>query len=492
MRKELGGAKISMAQALYRALQIGWRRRLFVLIPFLVSIPLSIIGSDLLPEKYVARTLLFFQASSTNPLQSQSDRTQTPTISIYDEINALLKSAHILDSALKQIMGEEYPKTEKQQALAREELADSLSIRQLGRNFYEFHLKSSDPQGMGEKLEVVMSRFLETLLTSDRAPSTSVQLVLNRRKFEMQQAQKALEEFEGDIGKEQTARNMPIKAGQLKEMVPRLEAKKQELKTVKLTIDKVLRETGEERPNRVDRGWETAAELTSDPSPTHLTQNIKNMFKRLLPVSSEVGLTESSEVVTGKKPHPRSAKIDELKAKRDQLQDEVDQLAANVQAINATLAEGDRNIELGKRLKRHLQETTAAYQSYTRRYADSGSEQPLQLVGSPGDIKVIDPPMDPKFPDLSRKMYIIAGILAGLVLGSSAAIVAEVLDQRLRHPAEFVAILGAPVICRLPTSRGIDDSQSQKIEVTQTIPSVTQLMRSNLRAEKSPTPKVTA
>jgi len=485
MRDGVNAVESSLAKNVHYFIEIVWRRRFFILVPLLVSIPLIVIGSAYLPVRYTARTLLFFENAISDPLRLERVRYQYQrrAPSLHDEINALLKSGFIIDSALKQIMGEEYPKTATQQALARQRLRASLSVIQIGSGFYEIRLRASDPQELGEKLEVVTSRFLESLLMGGRAPATSVQLVLKRRKFEMQQAEKAVKEFERDIAGEQAGRNMLTKASQLEKTAQRVEAKKQELTTVNLAIDKALSETGDGLPDRRARGREIVAEPIRDRSPTSLVEKMRELIKTLLLVRSAAGVTEPSEVAAAKKPLAESSKIAGLKAKRDRLQGEVDRLAADVQGIEAFLAEQEGAIDLAKRLNRQLQETTAAYQSYVKWQPNSStaSRRPLKLGGSPGNIKVIDPPRDPKFADVSRMMYVMAGIFAGLVLGCSAAIVAEMFDQRLRRPEEFVAILGAPVICRLPTSQGIDDPLSLEIESAQKRHKVTPIRQGDRR-----------
>lgn len=477
MREEMQSIDLSFTERLRRYVEVAWRRRFFILVPLLASIPLSVIGSNLLPEKYIARTLLLFQKGNSNPLEF-SDRYENPVIEVMEGLEALLKSQHILDSALKQIMGEDYPKTARQQALVRQDLADSISIIPIGRNFFEFRLMGSGPQGMGQKLEVVTSRFLESLLVADRAPASAAEMVLERRKLEMQQAVKAVEEFERETTRDQAGRNTPTKARQLEETAQRLEAKKQELKTVEFKIDKELTKTGDGLPDRRSRGSEIVAEPIRDWSPTSPMDKIAKLIKDLGAVRSTDDLTNSSEIAPAKKQPVDTSEIASLKAKRDWLRGEIGQLAANVHWIEASIAENERRIEIGKRLKRQLQEATANYNNYAK-YADPvivSSAGPLQVVASPGQIKVIDRPEDPEFPQWSRTTYIFAGILAGLALGCSAAIVAEILDQRLRHPEEFVAILGAPMICRLPNSHGIDDPPTDN---------VTRLWRADRRSEQT-------
>ena len=60
--------KQSFSGALQRVLSLLWIRRHIILVPLLVSIPLALAMSYLLPRSYVATTLLLLQESNGGPL----------------------------------------------------------------------------------------------------------------------------------------------------------------------------------------------------------------------------------------------------------------------------------------------------------------------------------------------------------------------------------------------------------------------------------------
>lgn len=479
MNEKMEAVNSSLALGLRHGFEMAWRRRYLILVPLLLSIPLSLVGSAFLSQQYEVRTLLLLQEGSTNSLRSVShiDYSSNPLtagnalVERLEGLKALLKSERVLDAALKEIMGKDYPQTGKLQGSARRDLADSLSIKQIGKDFIELHLTGSDPQALGRKLEVITSRFLESLLLGNEGPAAAVHVVLERRKSDVQRAEKALKEFERKIAEEQAGRNVLTKARQLQETSQRLDAKKQELKTVEFKIDKALRETGDELPDPKDR----ASEINAKPS-RGLTSYTDRLIKALLATLSAARLTDFSEVATAKKSQAEPSKIAGLEAKRDRLREEVDLLVAEVRRIEAPAAGDEGQItELGEPLKQRFEEAIANYQSFMRRYSNSEllAKRPLSLVESPENIRVIDPPKDPESPVVARWVYFLAGIVAGLALGCSAAIVAETIDPRLYRPEEFVAIFGAPVICRLPPSQGIDDPTSLEIESARTMHNVT-------------------
>src|SRR5690606_8120650 len=99
-----------------------------------------------------------------------------------------------------------------------------------------------------------------------------------------------------------------------------------------------------------------------------------------------------------------------------------------------------------------------------------------------------DPPKDPELGLMSRVVYVIAGILAGLGVGCSGAVVAEALDRRLRQPEEFREILGAPIVCHLPGFGASEREADAEVEV---LPSnIAQLPRIERSTEDMPAPRV--
>ena len=61
------------------------------------------------------------------------------------------------------------------------------------------------------------------------------------------------------------------------------------------------------------------------------------------------------------------------------------------------------------------------------------------------------PPQDPTISTSPpRILFVIAGIVAGLAIGIGLAIIAELLDQRVRTSSDFSGIANVPVLGRLP------------------------------------------
>jgi succinoglycan biosynthesis transport protein ExoP len=71
--------------------------------------------------------------------------------------------------------------------------------------------------------------------------------------------------------------------------------------------------------------------------------------------------------------------------------------------------------------------------------------------GGPMNIRVLDAAEPPDYPTQPRKsMTLLAGLAAGLILGSGLAVAHDRLDQRIRTPEEAVRMLGLPVVGAIP------------------------------------------
>jgi uncharacterized protein involved in exopolysaccharide biosynthesis len=71
------------------------------------------------------------------------------------------------------------------------------------------------------------------------------------------------------------------------------------------------------------------------------------------------------------------------------------------------------------------------------------------VLRAPELIRMIDPPRDPEYPTRSPRIYLLASLAAGALLGIALASISEFLDTSLRTPEDFADVVGAPVIARI-------------------------------------------
>jgi succinoglycan biosynthesis transport protein ExoP len=84
----------------------------------------------------------------------------------------------------------------------------------------------------------------------------------------------------------------------------------------------------------------------------------------------------------------------------------------------------------------------------------NGLEAPSRGKASPVKVSVTSPAREPTSPESPRKpLYLALGVLLGLILGTGAVVVRDLLDNRLRDEHDVATLAGAPVLGRIIEQR---------------------------------------
>lgn len=420
--EEADGGGRPVRVALRNLLQGGWRRRRLIALPVLIMLPISVAAFMLMPGDYVARTLLMLQETGRDTL---TVREPAGSIRLRERLNgleALLKSDQVLGKAAVDVASEEVRSDPKRMAGLVRGLRQSLSIETVGTDFIEIKLKGGKAEGLGRELEWVTARFVEMLMP-DQTSGSIGQLLIDRRRDNVEQAQAALSGLEARI-----AQMMPdgeaANARRLSELDARIAAK---------TAEIGLREAEVARAESDRQG--ALAEASRGGGDRSWTEQVREAWR-----SGRDGL---ASLVGDRGPELQEldAQLAALKAERDA----AGQAAVEYVALLARLEPARKAVRIAD----------DAYQSFLKRYGTTGSPRSVGILSAPERIRVVDPPTDPILPARSRLMYILAGLGGSLILGVTAAWIAEMLDGRIRHPEEFTATTGVPVLAILPSSDGL-------------------------------------
>ena len=429
--------KQNLFAVLTQLIEIVWRRRRLLLIPALVLLPLSIIGSRLLPQTYISKALLALQESSAdNPLgQPQSGDLSERTIrDRAPGLQALVKSDRVLVNALRDVLGDRMPETSRQIAISVHNLDQQLTLEMVGNNFLELQLKGSDPRGLGRQLEAITSRFLESLVSPDQDAISATQLVLERHREAVSTAEKALLLFKDQLGERALA---AIMAGD------------QQIKTQQASLQAI--------GTAIAATEQDIAALGTALGPAAAAENTGHRDGEILAATAFAEAAEAKRtpaaLAEAQAARSRAAQLNQLQVleqRQAQARLDLEQTTASISA--QTRATIDTRSPAGqlRRLQQQVEDARATFETYSQRFPAAMSNRSLQVLNAPERIRVIDAPKDPEFPATSRLKIVVATFLGGLFLALSAVAAAELLDQRLRHPADFEAAAGAPVIARLP------------------------------------------
>ena len=424
----------------------AWRRRWLFATAFLVLLPLSAIFAKFQPKPYVAHSLLLLQETGRDTLLSKNS--DVPSGSMQERINglqALLKSNHVLTTSVRQILGDETPSDPRQLAYLVKDLDEALSLTLVGNEFIEFQLKGTNPQGLGKKLETVMLTLMETLM-SDQNTTSAAQLLIERRRDELRASEKTFAELKAIVDARWTLR--PQKLQDVEKLKQQLDEKSTALKAV----------IGERDAARQALEGSAAAA-------TPITDQIQLANAEVQRLSSSGG-TSSPEYQLATRRATQLHKIDDLEKRAGGLQTEIDTTKA---AIKQTGTEIDEAVSLKGKLavaEEQVRSKRAQFEVYSKRYAALPSGQLLTVLNAPERMKMIDPPRDPEIPETTGSRYLLAGLLASILLPASLAVLAEMFDTTLRRESDFVEATGAPVLARLPPITLADSAGDWRPELT--------------------------
>jgi uncharacterized protein involved in exopolysaccharide biosynthesis len=411
-----------------------WRRRVLIALPLAIMLPLSIIGSRFLPQTYVTKALLVMsETGSDNPLikapgTNERIRDRAPGL------QALLKSDRVLSNALHDMLGERMPQDPRRIALALQDLDKQLSFEMIGTDFLELQLKGSNPRGLGRKLEVITSRFLESLVSPDQAAQSATQVLLDKRKDQLDAADKALARFKEQLG-ERALAAIAASDARLKDAQAALQGQTADIAAIDAEVAALKGTLGgfaaAENAGRRDAEIKQANDAAE---------------------AAEKSRTDAAqaEALAARGRAASLTQLQLLETRAGTLRRDLEQATALI--ADQSRAGADSRSPEGqlRRLEREAAEARALYDGYRQRFPAAITGRSLQVLNAPERIRVIDIPRDPEFPATSRLKFIIAGLMAGLVLSAGLASLAEMFDQRLRRAPDFEAVAGVPVLGRLP------------------------------------------
>ena len=443
--------KQNLFEIVTHLIETAWRRRVLIALPILIMLPLSIIGSRFLPQTYITKSLLVMsETGSDNPLIKAAGTTER----IRDRapgLQALVKSDRVLLNALHDILGDRMPTDPKRIAQALKDLDGQLSFEMIGTDFLELQLKGSNPAGLGRKLEAVTSRFLESLVSPDQAAMSATQVLLEKRRDDLTGTEKALARFKEQLG-ERALAAIAANDTRLKEAQATLQTQAADINTID-------------------------AEIAALKSTIGSFASSENAGKRQAEINLAVTTAEAAE--KGRTPaqqaealaaRGRAAQLTQLQTLETRgatLRRDLTQATSLVADQSRVAADGRSPEGQLRRLEREVAEARALFDSYRQRFPGAVVGRSLQVLNAPERIRVIDSPRDPQFPATSRLKFMIAGLMAGLVLAVGLTGCAELLDQRLRTASDFESVAGVPVIGRLPPAmpEPIEDDNTTKAPV---------------------------
>ena len=471
-----------IATNLFALLWAAWRRRYLIIVPIVIMPIIGLAAGLTAPKRYVSYTTILIQeAAKQNPFL-EDFAVATNIRARMEALNALLHSRHVLGEVLSRLHGEALAtlgESEVDREMAR--LSQSLSATLVGDDLVEIRLVSDDPDGMVAVLELVSESFIERVVapqkSSVRNSEIFLQQELERWRADLETAERAVAVY-----KTRFASQLPelhtANVARLSELRRDLGARRTDLRGVvaahaalSLRLSRTNPAVGRIEEDIVDSLAELAS-LRARYTDRHSSVQAAQLRLRALEDQRAIALASARE--------PGSADIDRLwnmattsgragggewrpllvaqlqslqqaEARAASLEEEVRAMTVEVDVLAAAVSAFGENERRLTELERDLNVKRRLYEDLAERHQLARVTGSLGAFEEDERIKIIDPPFRPPAPsNFSLALYVIGALVGGIALGVGLALMSEVMDSTVRRRDVLEALMGAPVISRIP------------------------------------------
>ena len=459
----------------------AWRRRYLIAIPILLMPIVGAIVGALAPKKYETNTTILIQeAAKQNPFLKDLT-VETNLRERMAALQALLHSRHIL-AVVAQRMGfvtKDTPPEQASKAIA--ELSKSLSASLVGDDLVKITYVSDDPTKMAETLRLVSIRFVERIIAPQRSSIVNsenfLKKELDERKADLEAAERQLADYKSRFASElpELHTSNVMRLGRLRET---LAARRTELEGARASWQDLKDRLFKTNPviGRIEeRIVEVMSELTllrARYTDSHtLVQGALRKLKSLREERSKtlsatkklkdgdlerlwnLAANQTADATGGQQTLLISQleRLQEGEVRVSNLEKQVESLNAETAALQAKVAGFGIHEQRLAELSREAKVKRKIYQDLAERH------QLARVTGSLGKaeekerVKLIDPAFTPLAPiNLPIIVFVILGLVGGVMLGVALAIIAEILDLTIRTRRQFEKLCDVKVLTRIP------------------------------------------
>ena len=388
-------------------LNAALRRRWLLLAPLMIIPPIVALLAYATPVKFVAKSVILLQSANRANTPGVAAGNSFPRQVVIEQVSVIeawLKSDHVLGNLLPQLLDDEIPTDPQEQVIELTKLRKALTLELVGNSVLELRLESSKAKGLGRKVEIIVSRLLEGMLSPDDGVLSAERMVAIRRGEALNEVELAL--------------NTAIEVSGLGSV---------EVVRTKLSQMYALQK------EIAHRSISSLSDGRTIVAPA---------------IAPERTVSTTDAGVRGGLARP----VDKTKL--------VQQLAADRAALSA-------DVRVIDRLEKHFaayEEARSAFE-VAKQNANAKTDTYVRVFDSPAALTVVGRPRDPLIGESNRRKMFIAGVFLSLILGAGLVVLAELLDYRLHSRSDFERIAGVPVITRLSKvdqdeAEGVDDETS--------------------------------
>jgi len=484
----------SVWKNVYLILMAAWRQRYLILIPIII---MPLMGGLIAMTRGkifdTHTTILVQETSKLNPFLEDLS-VSTNLKERMAALDTLMHSRHVLFSVAEELelIDDETSDNDKGRIIRK--IASGLNLNQEGKDLVKISYRSGTPDNMKEILEVVSLHFIEQLLAPERSSiEQSEKFILEQltsQKKELLAAENKLAIF-----KQQYATDLPAFHGgnikrlrELKQLLAKKEINWSAAKAVLQSMNKQLSATNPVVAAIESRIVQFTSELVllkARYTDQHSkVVNIQRQVDRLqvtrnsllektakltpaeierlwhLAMSSSVNLTSTVGSASGARIKADTnspllvsqlQEIQKSKSMEQGLEQEVislkNQIIEMQSQVNA-FASIERELT---ELERELDTKQNLYNEFLKRYEMAKVTGSLGRFEEKNRIKIIDQPFTPTWPsNIPSFIFIVAGLIGGILLGTGLAVIVEIMDTSIRRVDQLQKYTGAPMLSRIP------------------------------------------
>lgn len=457
----------------------AWRRRYVIAMPILVFPLMGIAIGLMSPKQYVSHTSMLIQETSKmNPfLEDLAVSSQMKER--FSGLQTLLHSRHILGKvALERGLVTEKDDPQKlDSVIAR--LSAGLNMVTMGKDVIRIDYRSNNPGDMKEILESVSDYVVEELLAPERSSMKDSSYFLaehiESRREELDKAEAALADF-----RSKHADGLPelqvANYARIEQLKQRLSEKEAEMAGAQKSLGGLDQQLSSTNPvigsieDQIVKLRSELALLKARYTDQHsLVQGTLRNLRRLEEQRAQLVASSQQTMDTAKLWDIASSarmnsdaesqpllisQLESLQAARSKvetLEEETASLRKMIEQLEVkTSLSGEKEQQIRK-LERDLEVKRVLFEELLERHEKARLTSSLGVFEQDKRIKIIDRPYSPSTPsNLPLAVFAIAGLVGGVFLGGGLAVVMELTDTTIRRINTLEAIIGAPVLTRIP------------------------------------------
>ncbi|PCS22457.1 GumC family protein [Candidatus Enterovibrio escicola] len=457
----------------------AWRRRYVIMLPIIIFPLIGTIIGLLTPKAFNSHTSMLIQETSKMNPFLEDLAVSAKMDERFSSLQTLLHSRHILGKvALQQgfITEKSEPRLINDTI---EILSNGLTMSTIGKDVIRIDYHSNQSEGMKETLEDVSRYVIDELLAPERSSMKDSSYFLSEhiklRRKDLDKAEVALTDF-----KSKHPEGLPelqiANYSRIEQLKQRLSEKEAEMAGAKKGLggfDQQLSSTNpvigriEEQIVKIRSKLALLKARYTDQHSmvkgairnlNHLEkQRTKLLANTILTVDSNQlwDIASSSHLNTENGSQPMLIfQLENLQLARsrvDMLQEETSSLRGIIKALELKTNQSGEKERKIQTLQHDLGIKRKLFHELLERYEMARLTSSLGVFEQDKRIKIIDRPFSPSTPsNISLIVFTISGLIGGVLLGFSTAVLLELTNTTIRHISTLEAITSSPVITRIP------------------------------------------